>query len=180
MTLGAFIGSLAAYRNSALCNPFEAGLTFENRSNCHLPKSKASTLGCLYPMLCFERNNDGHNSFSWSLCRQIVHWPSQWILHDFLPTLPAGMLFHSTNSLFHLILDQEVAPARYRGLALSCFQVWTSVGTLIGTIVDNFTSELLSRASYMIPLAIIYVVPAILAFGMIFIPESPRYVSKMP
>lgn len=33
----------------------------------------------------------------------------------------------------------------------------------------------MSRGSYMIPLSIIYIVPAILAVGMIFIPESPRW-----
>lgn len=74
---------------------------------------------------------------------------------------------------FTQLFLQKCAPARYRGLALACFQVWTSVGTLIGTIVDSFTSELLDRSSYMIPLALIYIVPAILAVGMFFIPESP-------
>ena len=76
---------------------------------------------------------------------------------------------------FSQLYLQEVAPARYRGLALAMFQVWTSVGTLIGTIVDNFTSKILSRASYMIPLGLIYIVPAILTVGLFFIPESPRY-----
>ena len=76
---------------------------------------------------------------------------------------------------FSQLYLQEVAPARYRGLALAMFQVWTSVGTLIGTIVDNFTSKILSRASYMIPLGLIYIVPAILTVGLCFIPETPRY-----
>ena len=55
------------------------------------------------------------------------------------------------------------------------FQVWTSVGALIGTVIDNFTSKIMSRASYMIPLGIIFVVPAFLALGLFFIPESPRW-----
>lgn len=55
------------------------------------------------------------------------------------------------------------------------FQWWCSVGSLIGTVVDNFTAEIDGRASYMIPLALIYCVPVILALFMPLIPESPRW-----
>ena len=72
---------------------------------------------------------------------------------------------------------QEVSPAKYRGLALAAFQVWTSIGSLVGTIVDNFTAKLMSRLSYRIPLAIIYAVPCVLVIGMIFIPETPRWLA---
>lgn len=58
---------------------------------------------------------------------------------------------------------------------ISSFQVWTSVGTLVGTIVDNFTSKILTRESYLIPLGIIFVVPLFMSIGLIFIPESPRW-----
>jgi len=76
---------------------------------------------------------------------------------------------------FSQLYLQECAPAKYRGLVISAFQSWTSVGTLIGTIVDNFTSTLPGRRSYVLPLGIVYIVPGILAIGMLFIPESPRW-----
>lgn len=96
---------------------------------------------------------------------------------------------------FSQLYLQECTPARFRGLALSAFQFWTSVGTLIGTIVDNFTAPIPSRASYLIPLGLIYIMPFIIAIGLvspfvlivryillasdfyfqIFIPESPRW-----
>ncbi|RQM08556.1 hypothetical protein DH86_00000275, partial [Scytalidium sp. 3C] len=76
---------------------------------------------------------------------------------------------------FSQLYLQEVSPPRYRGMAISFFNVWTSVGNLVGTIVDNFTSKILSRASYMIPLALIYIVPCIISAGLFLIPESPRW-----
>jgi len=70
---------------------------------------------------------------------------------------------------------QECAPARYRGLVISLFQTWTSIGSVVGTVVDNFTVQLGGKRSYIIPLGVIYIIPGILAIGMLFIPESPRW-----
>lgn len=58
---------------------------------------------------------------------------------------------------------------------ISVFQSWTSVGTLIGTVVDNATHALDGETSYLIPLGIIYIVPVLMSIGLFFIPESPRW-----
>lgn len=58
---------------------------------------------------------------------------------------------------------------------LGGFQFWTSFGSLLGTIVDNFTAKIDGKNSYVIPLGIIFVIPVFLCSGMIFIPESPRW-----
>ncbi|KAI9663772.1 MAG: hypothetical protein M1821_007262 [Bathelium mastoideum] len=76
---------------------------------------------------------------------------------------------------FSQLYLQECSPAKYRGLVLSCFMFWTSIGTLIGTIVDNFTAPIMGKNSYLIPLGLIYIVPAFICFGLVFIPESPRW-----
>lgn len=75
-------------------------------------------------------------------------------------------------------LPQECTPARYRGLMISSFQVWTSVGTLVGTVVDNFTQTIDGRESYLIPLGLIYIIPVIMSVGLVFIPESPRWLAQ--
>ncbi|KAF2182994.1 general substrate transporter [Zopfia rhizophila CBS 207.26] len=76
---------------------------------------------------------------------------------------------------FSQLYIQESSPARYRGTLISIFQFWTSIGSLIGTVVDNFTAPIMGKNSYIIPLSLIYIVPFILSIGLFFIPESPRW-----
>lgn len=73
------------------------------------------------------------------------------------------------------MITKECTPARYRGLMISVFQIWTSIGVLIGTVVDNATHDMEGRNSYLIPLATIYFVPVLMSIGLFFIPESPRW-----
>ncbi|KAK3620600.1 hypothetical protein LTR56_023313 [Elasticomyces elasticus] len=79
---------------------------------------------------------------------------------------------------FSQLYIQECSPAAYRGLLISAFQFWTSIGTLVGTVVDNFTAPLPGKACYLIPLRLIYVIPFFIAIGLFFIPESPRWLSE--
>lgn len=58
---------------------------------------------------------------------------------------------------------------------ISVFQIWTSIGTLIGTLVDNATHDINGRNSYIIPLGTIFIVPFLMSIGLFFIPESPRW-----
>ncbi|PKS12581.1 hypothetical protein jhhlp_000789 [Lomentospora prolificans] len=76
---------------------------------------------------------------------------------------------------FSQLYIQESSPAKYRGLFLTAFQFFTSVGTLIGSIVDWATAKRPDKSAYLIPLGIIYVVPCFLVIAMFFIPESPRW-----
>jgi len=76
---------------------------------------------------------------------------------------------------FSQLYIQESSPAKYRGLFLTAFQFFTSFGTLVGTVVDWATSTRPDKSAYLIPLGMIYIVPFFLTIGMIFIPESPRW-----
>ncbi|KAG8625853.1 hypothetical protein KVT40_006254 [Elsinoe batatas] len=93
----------------------------------------------------------------------------------------ARLLLGISNGMlmtFSQLYIQETCPAHFRGLALSAFQSWTSIGTLVGTIIDNFTAPIAGRNSYIIPLGIIFVVPAFITIGLFFIPESPRWLTE--
>ena len=70
---------------------------------------------------------------------------------------------------FSQLYLNECSPAKYRGLVLSAFMFWTSIGTLVGTIVDNFTAPIMGKNSYLIPLGLIYIVPAIVGFGVLLV-----------
>lgn len=61
---------------------------------------------------------------------------------------------------------------------LGGFTFWTSFGSLIGTIIDNFTAKIDGKNSYIIPLGLIFIIPAFLCIGLFFIPESPRWLMQ--
>ncbi|RYP71960.1 hypothetical protein DL769_004565 [Monosporascus sp. CRB-8-3] len=64
------------------------------------------------------------------------------------------------------------------GLLMTHGQLYIqSVGSLIGTVVDNFAAKIPHRGAYIIPLGMIHIVPGILAIGLFFIPESPRWLA---
>ncbi|TKA45745.1 hypothetical protein B0A54_03430 [Friedmanniomyces endolithicus] len=124
----------------------------------------------------------GRKPCLWMAC--ILCWASDIIM---MCTTSVGGLYAGrfliglANGLFMTFSQlyiQECSPAGYRGLLISAFQFWTSIGTLVGTVVDNFTAPLPGKAEYLIPLGLVYIVPVIIAVGLFFIPESPRWLAE--
>ncbi|KAJ5888756.1 Maltose permease [Penicillium taxi] len=98
---------------------------------------------------------------------------------DTIGGLYAGRLIIGLGNGFLMTFSQlylqECSPARYRALVIGGFQFWTSFGSLLGSIIDNATAKIDGKNSYIIPLGIVFIIPAVLAIGMLFIPESPRW-----
>lgn len=55
------------------------------------------------------------------------------------------------------------------------FSFYVNIGSIIGSIVDNYTKHHLNKRSYQIPLGIMFIVPALLTISLFFVPESPRW-----
>lgn len=58
---------------------------------------------------------------------------------------------------------------------VALFSEWVNIGSIIGAVVTNATQTRLDKASYQIPVGILFVVPVVLSIGLFFVPESPRY-----
>lgn len=58
---------------------------------------------------------------------------------------------------------------------VALFSEWVNIGSIIGAAVTNATKNRLDKASYQVPLGTLFIVPAFLAVGLLFVPESPRY-----
>jgi hypothetical protein len=88
MTLGAFVGSLAAGKLVFGLSFFYAKIC---RANCSRPFSKAGIMDGMSPLCSLRRHHDGHNPSSRSLRRQTFHRLRKRILHDILSTVSPGI-----------------------------------------------------------------------------------------
>lgn len=76
---------------------------------------------------------------------------------------------------FSNIYTAEASPAHLRAVMVALFSEWVNIGSIVGAVVTNATQSRLDTASYQIPIGILFVVPVVLAVGLLFVPESPRY-----
>jgi sugar porter (SP) family MFS transporter len=96
------------------------------------------------------------------------------------PIYLARLLIGFGNGIYitaTVLYCSEVAPAHLRGIMVALFQFTQNIGGLVGAIVDNYTSVILNRHCYQIPVALLFLVPLFLTFLMFFIPESPRWLT---
>ncbi|KAF2094095.1 MFS transporter [Rhizodiscina lignyota] len=76
---------------------------------------------------------------------------------------------------FSNVYTVEAAPPHLRGVIVSFFGLWVNIGSILGSVCDNFTKNRLNKLSYQIPLASLFAIPALLSVLMLFVPESPRW-----
>lgn len=82
------------------------------------------------------------------------------------------------NGLFMVetqLYIQESAVPSYRGFLMGIYQVCLAVGSIIGSIVDNYTADELGKSSYQIPSGCLFIVPTFLLVALPFLPETPRW-----
>ncbi|OLN95876.1 Hexose transporter HXT15 [Colletotrichum chlorophyti] len=73
------------------------------------------------------------------------------------------------------VLQSELVPAEARGFVVGTYQSGLLFGSLIMSIICRGTSEIEGHASWRIPYGLFLVVPSLLAVGIWWVPESPRW-----
>ncbi|CCC14932.1 hypothetical protein SMACR_07670 [Sordaria macrospora] len=70
----------------------------------------------------------------------------------------------------------EVAPPHLRGVMVALFSEWVCIGSVLGAVTTNATKGWMGKASWRVPLGILFVVPVVLSAGVWWaVPESPRW-----
>ena len=72
----------------------------------------------------------------------------------------------------------EIAPRKIRGAIVSGYQFCITLGLLLASCVNYGTQNYTNTGSYRIPIALQMLWALILAFGLFYLPESPRYFVK--
>ncbi|KAK7724477.1 hypothetical protein SLS57_004232 [Botryosphaeria dothidea] len=76
---------------------------------------------------------------------------------------------------FSNVYTSEASPAHLRAVMVALFAYWVNIGSIVGAAITNATKSRLDKASYQIPIGALSIVPVFLAVGLLFVPESPRY-----
>jgi SP family sugar:H+ symporter-like MFS transporter len=77
-----------------------------------------------------------------------------------------------------ILYMSEIAPRKVRGAIVSGYQFCITIGLLLASCVTYATENRPDSGSYRIPIAIQFLWAIILAVGLFFLPESPRYFVK--
>lgn len=77
-----------------------------------------------------------------------------------------------------ILYMSEIAPRKVRGAMVSGYQFCICLGVLLASCVVYATKDRDDTGSYRIPIGIQFLWSTILAVGLFFLPESPRYFVK--
>jgi MFS transporter, SP family, sugar:H+ symporter len=70
------------------------------------------------------------------------------------------------------------APKWIRGAVVGCYQWAITIGLLLAAVINNATKSRDNHSAYRIPIAIQFIWASVLALGMTWLPESPRWLIK--
>ena len=91
--------------------------------------------------------------------------------------LVAGFGIGFVSAIIILYMS-EIAPKKVRGAIVSGYQFCITIGLLLASCVDYGTQNYNTSTSYRVPVGLQMLWAIILAVGLFFLPESPRYFVK--
>ena len=74
--------------------------------------------------------------------------------------------------------QSECAPKWIRGAVVSGYQWAITIGLLLASVINNATKDRNDHSAWRIPIAIQFIWAFILVVGMLYLPESPRWLVK--
>ncbi|SCV69442.1 BQ2448_2462 [Microbotryum intermedium] len=86
----------------------------------------------------------------------------------------AGLGVGGTSCLVPMY-QSECAPKSIRGAIVAAYQLMITVGLLVAACIVYGTRDIASAACYQIPIGLQFIWAAILGVGLLFLPESPRW-----
>ncbi|KAF9006084.1 MFS monosaccharide transporter [Cyathus striatus] len=99
-----------------------------------------------------------------------------------LPLFVVGRVFAGLGvgivSVLIPMYQSECSPKWIRGAVVSAYQWAITIGILLASVVNNSTQHRDNASAYQVPIAVQFVWAAILAGGMVLLPESPRWLIK--
>ncbi|KAF1987900.1 putative MFS monosaccharide transporter [Aulographum hederae CBS 113979] len=69
----------------------------------------------------------------------------------------------------------ETAPRQVRGALVSCYQLFITLGIFVAYCINFGTEKDQSRRAWRLPMGLGFIWPTIMACGILFFPESPRW-----
>ncbi len=97
-------------------------------------------------------------------------------------TFIVGRLFAGAGvglvSILIPMYQSECSPKSLRGAIVSGYQWAITIGILLAYVINDATKDRQNHSAWQIPIAIQFVWAFILAVGMLFLPESPRWLIK--
>jgi MFS family permease len=97
---------------------------------------------------------------------------------DFGALYASRVMVGLANGLFMVetqLYVQECAVSQYRGFLMGIYQVCIALGSIFGSITDNYTAYRPDKTAYQIPCACLFIVPTFLLVALPFLPETPRW-----
>lgn len=99
-----------------------------------------------------------------------------------LPLFVVGRVFAGLGvgivSCLVPMYQSECSPKWIRGAVVSLYQWAITIGLLLAAVINNATKDRNNHSAYRIPTAIQFIWAFVLASGMTYLPESPRWLIK--
>ncbi|KAL1940362.1 hypothetical protein VTO73DRAFT_8934 [Trametes versicolor] len=99
-----------------------------------------------------------------------------------LPTFIVGRFFAGAGvglvSTLVPMYQSECAPKWIRGAVVSCYSLAITIGLLLASVMNNGTKDRADHSAWRIPIAVQFIWASILFVGMLWLPETPRWLVK--